>query len=119
MTQKTRTATIADAETAGDEDAAPPLQVPARKTPPAPDRATDPVSAPAPTPAPSKLDTLVALLTRPGGASLAEMQAASGWQAHSVRGALAGALRKRGHATSSERHDGVRRYRIGQTGAGA
>jgi len=37
--------------------------------------------------------------------------AATGWQQHSVRGAMAGALRKRGLIISSEKTDGVRRYR--------
>jgi hypothetical protein len=67
--------------------------------------------------APSKLEALLALLAREGGASLAEMIAATGWQGHSVRGALAGAIRKRGHEViSGKGEDGVRRYR---TGAGA
>lgn len=63
---------------------------------------------------PSKLDLIVGRLSRPGGASLAELVAATGWQAHSVRGALAGSLKKKGHAIISERVDGERRYRIGQ-----
>jgi hypothetical protein len=37
---------------------------------------------------------------------------ATGWQQHSVRGALAGALKKRGHTINSDKVDGVRRYRI-------
>ncbi len=60
----------------------------------------------------SKLDQLVAKLSGPEGATLAEMVAATGWQAHSVRGAMAGALKKRGHVIASEKPDGVRRYRI-------
>ena len=60
---------------------------------------------------PSRLDQLQSLLVREGGASLAEMVGATGWQQHSVRGALAGALRKRGLAITSEKIDGVRRYR--------
>ena len=36
--------------------------------------------------------------SRPEGASLAELVAATGWQAHSVRGALAGSLKRKGHA---------------------
>ena len=58
----------------------------------------------------SKLDGLEALLTRNQGASIAEMMAASGWQQHSVRGALAGALKKRLTITSAKA-DGERRYR--------
>ena len=60
----------------------------------------------------SKLDTLQALLTRTEGASIAEMMAATGWQQHSVRGALAGALKKRLTITSAKA-DGERRYRAG------
>lgn len=64
----------------------------------------------------SKIDRLVELLTRPGGATIAEMCDTTGWQPHSVRGALAGALRKKGFAVSSEVTDGIRRYRIGDAG---
>lgn len=63
----------------------------------------------------SKLDQLVAQLSDPQGATLAEMVAATGWQAHSVRGAMAGALRKRGHVIASEKTDSIRRYRIAGT----
>jgi hypothetical protein len=62
--------------------------------------------------APSKLDQIVALLGRPEGASLAEMIAATGWQAHSVRGALAGALRKKGYIIASAKSNDERRYRV-------
>jgi Protein of unknown function (DUF3489) len=62
---------------------------------------------------PTKLDTLEKLLGRKHGASIAEMTKATGWQQHSVRGALAGALKKRGHAIASDKIAGVRRYRIG------
>ena len=65
----------------------------------------------------SKLGLIVTLLRRPEGASLAELVAATDWQAHSVRGALAGALKKKGHAVLSEKHDGLRRYRIEADGA--
>lgn len=63
---------------------------------------------------PTRLEEIADLLGRPGGASLVELCAATGWQAHSVRGAIAGALKKKGHAIVSERIDGVRRYRIGE-----
>ena len=61
----------------------------------------------------SKLDGLEALLTRNQGASIAEMMAASGWQQHSVRGALAGALKTRLVTITSAKADGERRYRAG------
>lgn len=60
--------------------------------------------------APSKLDQLEALLTRENGASIAEMTEATGWQQHSVRGAMAGALKKRGLVIASDKTGGVRRY---------
>nr|WP_166179974.1 DUF3489 domain-containing protein [Altererythrobacter segetis] len=62
-------------------------------------------------PGPSRLHQLEALLTRETGATIAEMVEATGWQPHSVRGAMAGALKKRGLAITSEKLDGVRRYR--------
>lgn len=61
--------------------------------------------------APSKLDQLETLLTRKNGASIAEMMGVTGWQQHSVRGAMAGALKKRGFVITSEKIDDVRRYR--------
>jgi hypothetical protein len=41
---------------------------------------------------PSKLDRAAAMLCEADGASIAEIMAAIGWQQHSVRGAMAGAL---------------------------
>jgi hypothetical protein len=65
----------------------------------------------------SKLDTLVELLRRPTGASIQDLAAATGWQTHSVRGALAGTLKKKGHSINSEMVEGVRRYRIAEAQA--
>ena len=62
---------------------------------------------------PSKLSAMLMLLERPDGVTLAELVHATGWQAHSVRGALAGALKRKGHNIHSRKHDGVRRYRSG------
>lgn len=42
-------------------------------------------------------DVLVALASRPEGATSEEMQDATKWQAHTLRGYIAGTLRKRGH----------------------
>jgi hypothetical protein len=62
-----------------------------------------------------KLGALLALLLRPEGATLAVMQDATGWQAHSVRGAMSGALKKKlGFTISSEKTDGGRVYRASQ-----
>lgn len=60
---------------------------------------------------PTKLDQLEKMIRRKNGASIAEMAKTTGWQTHSVRGALAGALKKRGLEITSEKIDGVRRYR--------
>lgn len=61
----------------------------------------------------SKIDQVVALLRRPQGATIEAMIAATGWQAHTVRGAMSGALKKKaGLAIASEKVDGVRTYRI-------
>lgn len=62
---------------------------------------------------PGKLDTIEKLLKRKQGASIAEMVKATGWQQHSVRGAMAGSLKKRGLAITSQKVDGTRSYRIG------
>ena len=63
----------------------------------------------------TKIDQLITMLTRPDGATIAEMCDVTGWQSHSVRGALAGALRKKGFAISSDVAEGTRRYRIAAT----
>ena len=43
----------------------------------------------------TKQTQLIALLETPTGASLAEIVAATGWQAHTVRGAISGTLKKK------------------------
>ncbi len=61
----------------------------------------------------SKLDRIVARLRAPKGASIPDLMKLTGWQAHSVRGAMSGALKKdRGLAISSEKHGDERIYRI-------
>ena len=60
----------------------------------------------------SKIDLLIVRLQRPSGATLEELSKVTGWQAHSVRGAMAGALKKKGHVVTSDKTDGVRRYRL-------
>lgn len=61
----------------------------------------------------SKSLTIVALLKSKRGATIPELMEATGWQSHSVRGFLAGALRKRhGLEPLSYKQDGEhRRYR--------
>ena len=60
-----------------------------------------------------KLGVLVELLSRAQGATLADMVEATGWQKHSVRGALSGALKKQqGLSIVSEKTEQGRTYRI-------
>jgi hypothetical protein len=64
----------------------------------------------------TKQGKLIELLRRPGGASLSEMQKATGWQAHSVRGVMSGTLKKKlGLVILAEKAEsGERRYRIAE-----
>jgi hypothetical protein len=57
---------------------------------------------------------LIAMLRRPEGATIAQVIAATGWQAHTVRGAISGALKKkrRLEVTSAKNEAGERVYRI-------
>jgi hypothetical protein len=62
----------------------------------------------------SKRDRIVALLQRPEGATLDALVKETEWQRHSVRGFLAGTVRKKLKLPLlSEKIDGVRNYRIG------
>ena len=61
----------------------------------------------------SKQGRLIEMLRAPEGATIDEIVKAFGWQAHTVRGAIAGGLKKRlGLAVSSEKGDRGRIYRI-------
>ena len=62
----------------------------------------------------TKKQIALSLLERPEGASIPEMQRAMGWQAHSVRGFLAGTVRKMPDITltSDKNENGPRRYRV-------
>jgi hypothetical protein len=62
----------------------------------------------------TKQATLIAMLRAPDGATIEEITAATGWQSHTVRGAMSGALKKRfGLMVKSEKVEGRGRvYRI-------
>ncbi len=70
--------------------------------------AAQPPAPKPPTPhAGTKQAQIITLLQRPEGATIAEIVAATGWQAHSARGMISGALKKKlGLPITSEKVDG-------------
>ncbi len=84
-------------------DSAPEAAEEAQAAPAAPETAEPPDAASAAATAPAARKTragtkqaqLIAMLERPEGATIAEITAATGWQPHTVRGAIAGALKKK------------------------
>ena len=62
----------------------------------------------------TKQERVLTLLSQPGGASIEEVMQATDWQQHSVRGFLAGMVKKKLGLTltSSKTIGEVRRYRI-------
>jgi hypothetical protein len=91
---------------------------PAAPTAPKPAKATKQATAPDATPTAregSKKAIVLDLLRRPEGVTLAEIQSATGWQAHSVRGFISGAITKKMglSVASAKREDGCRVYRVG------
>jgi hypothetical protein len=62
----------------------------------------------------TKQATLIAMLRAPEGATIEEIMAATGWRSHTVRGAMAGALKKKlGLEVTSEKvEDRGRVYRL-------
>jgi len=63
----------------------------------------------------SKTAQVVAMLQRKNGATLAEIMKTMGWQRHTVRGFVAGAMKKAGYKVESFKPEGGERtYRINQ-----
>lgn len=62
----------------------------------------------------TKHDRVLELLSQRSGTTIPEMMEATGWQQHSVRGFLAGTVKKKlGFTLTSEKSEGeLRRYRI-------
>ena len=71
-------------------------------------QAAQPATPKPPTPREgTKQAQIITLLQRPEGATIAEIVAATGWQSHSARGMISGALKKRlGLPVISEKVDG-------------
>jgi hypothetical protein len=68
----------------------------------------------------SKQEQVLGMLRRPEGATIAAMMKATGWQQHSVRGFLAGVVRKRLKlALSSTKIDGERIYKVAKPARGS
>jgi Protein of unknown function (DUF3489) len=67
----------------------------------------------------SKQLRVIAMLQSPAGATIAAMMQATGWQQHSVRGFLAGVVRKRLKLKlGSNKVDGTRVYRVASGDSG-
>jgi hypothetical protein len=62
----------------------------------------------------TKLAVIIEAMRHSGGATIAQMMASTGWQAHTVRGAISGMVRRRlGFEVVTEKSaDGQRAYRI-------
>lgn len=92
---------------------------PRREVPVMPEQAAAMVPAAPAEKVKSKAALVLEMLQRPDGATLDELTAATGWLPHTMRAALTG-VRKRGHALTSEKVHGLRRYQIaGGANAGA
>ena len=95
-------------ETEDDADTAPAGATDASTEQAAPDAPTAPEAPKTRTPREgTKQATLIAMLRAPDGATVDEIRPALGWAAHTVRGAMAGALKKKlGLEVTSEKVEG-------------
>ena len=102
-------ATAAGLEAIGIEPLAASAVASARKAKPKPEPVQMPDAAAKPVAirAGTKQAQIIAMLQRPEGATVAEMVEATGWLAHTVRGSISGALKKRlGLPISAEKDKG-------------
>jgi hypothetical protein len=63
-------------------------------------------------PVDTKIGTLVAMLSRMGGASIDDLVVATGWRRHTIRGAISTYLRKRGLQVITRRQNGTTVYAL-------
>ena len=98
------------------KSAQPKKAAPAKATPPkatAPRKAAAAVTVETTAAPTGKLGAVVALMRRAEGVTVQQMSEATGWQTHSVRGAMSGALKKKhGLTITSEKGQAGRVYRI-------
>ncbi|MBC7163821.1 MAG: DUF3489 domain-containing protein [Roseovarius sp.] len=104
-------ATAAGLEVVGIEPVAASAAASARRANPKPDSSPTPDAADTAKPiairAGTKQARIIALLQRPEGASIAEIVEATSWQAHTARGAISGALKKKlGLPVTAEKVEG-------------
>jgi len=60
----------------------------------------------------TKIETILKQLSRPNGASIAQLQKATGWRPHSVRAALTGLRKKKYIIVRGRSAHGITRYSI-------
>ena len=96
----------------GAKAAAPKKATPAKKTTKAPKKGAKAPESAGPREG-TKTAQVVAMLQRKNGATLAEIMEKMGWLRHTVRGFMAGAMKKAGYAVESFKSDkGERTYRV-------
>ena len=65
----------------------------------------------------TKQERLIAMLRRAEGAGIEEIAKELGWQPHTIRGVISGALKKRlGLNVTSVKMEGLRKYRLAADG---
>jgi hypothetical protein len=91
-----------------------------KATPPEPRSRPNTKSAPAAKRSPTKQETVLGMLRQPKGTNVAAIAKETGWQQHSVRGFLAGVVKKKLKLKlKSEVLSGERVYSIAKVGAGS
>lgn len=106
MARTNLTASAAATEVKKAEAAKPAKKAPAKKTAAKANGDGKPKAA-------TKTATIIEMLERKGGATAADLLKATGWQAHSLRGFIAGTLKKMGrNAESTKNAKGERVYAL-------